>query len=175
MKKINRDNFVLVRNKLNKRTSPHNLLAFRSKGFSIIEVLIFTLLSSIVLIGMSYATLLSVANSRASQNKTRSTRYIGQAQEWLKGQKEIDWNRFVAALNEETYCINDIPLVIEDLSLVVGACESDDFNLNNFKRELIITDINSDQTEVTYTVKTYWHNGPNINTSQVSSLLAQWE
>ena len=148
----------------------------KKTGFSIVEILIFTLLTSMVLIAMSYATLISVRNSQSSTNKTLSTRYIQQAQEWLRGQKEIDWNVFANSLNVATYCINSLPDSISLLPSQQGACTANNYGLvGRFKRELTITSVNLDETEITYTVKNYWRDGVNVQSAQVSSLLAQWE
>ena len=181
--KINQANFAAVTNNYRDKVTGikkniQRLIRHASleSGFSIIEVLIFTLLSSIVLIGMSYATLISIKNSKESQNKTLSTRYMQQAQEWLRGEKELDWNTFVDSLSSSTYCINTIPQTISEISTFLGTCAEDDFSLGtSFKRELTIVSINADKTEVIYKVQIYWHDGPNVATSQVSSLLAQWE
>lgn len=154
----------------------HSAPAINREGFSLIEVLIFTLLTSMVLIALSYATMISVSQSIASENKTKSTRYVQQAHEWLKGQKESDWNLFVDSLDAGKYCINTLPASIDLISSQIGPCGVTDFTLDNkFKRELNILSINNDETEVSYTITNYWREGKNILNSQVSSLLAQWE
>lgn len=174
MKKICQENSVVA---TSKRGLPLRSCVPRNEGgFSIIEVLIFTLLSSMVLIALSYATLVAVRTSQSSQNKTLSTRFVQQAQEWLKGQKEVDWSVFVSTLEVGTYCLNTIPDDIAEIVTLLNPCATTDFTLSNrFKRELVITSKNVSDTEIAYTVFTYWYEGKVLNRTQVSGLFALWE
>ena len=144
------------------------------KGFSIIEVLIFIVLASTVLITMTMITMVSIRNSLLSQNKTLSTRYVQQAQEWLRCQLDIDWNTFVSTITEgSTYCINTIPDDVSNLDSDMSSCG---YALSSqFKRSLTIVSINEENTEVAYKVLIYLRDGPTINSAQASGMLSLLE
>lgn len=143
-------------------------------AFSLIEVLIFTALIAIVLIGMSYVTLLSVRGARFSEDKTRALRYGQQLQEWMRGQKELQWNTFVSSLSEGTYCVNAIPSAMSDFSSLQGSCTTHAL-ASKYKRELVIDDIASDGSQVSFTVSVYWNDGGAVQRATVSSAFSVLE
>ncbi|MFS8159119.1 MAG: type IV pilus modification PilV family protein [Candidatus Roizmanbacteria bacterium] len=138
------------------------------KGLSILEILVFILLISVLMIGISYLTVYTLRNSRYIQNKTKATRYAQQLHEWLAGQKEKNWVDFVGSLSETTYCIDTIADSIATISSQQGACTGYDIQ-SLFKRELIISDINSDTTEIRYKILVKWRDGANVGQVSLSS------
>lgn len=140
-------------------------------GLSLIEILIFVLLVSILLVGLSYGTLYSLRNSRFAQDKTRATRYAQELQDWLRGQRDVDWEAFVSAFSVGTYCVNSIPSDIDGLVAVPGVCTS--YGLQSrFKRELDVSTIAADGNSVTYEITVSWFDAGTIHKAQIATILA---
>ena len=60
-------------------------------GFTMIEVLAFTLLVSIIFIGLTRIVVLSMRSSKLAQNTVLATHFAEELQEWVRGEKEEDW------------------------------------------------------------------------------------
>ncbi|KXK07236.1 MAG: hypothetical protein UZ21_OP11001001156 [Microgenomates bacterium OLB22] len=151
-----------------------NTYASHQSAFSLIEVLIFTALIAIVLIGMSYVTLLSVRGARFSEDKTKALRYGQQLQEWLRGQKELQWNTFVSSLSEQTYCVNTLPSSMSDFSALEGVCATHAL-ASKYKRELTIDTIAADGSQVSFTITVFWNDGGSVQRATVSSAFSVLE
>lgn len=92
-----------------------------SHGFSLIEVMIFVVIISMVLvIAIGYVTNL-MRTMKINEHKIIATYYAEEAREWLKGEREADWNAFsqIAGYNPATpYCFNNEILLTDTISQV---------------------------------------------------------
>jgi type II secretory pathway pseudopilin PulG len=81
-------------------------------GFSLIEVLIFITVMSIFFVSAAAVVSVVVKNMKVNEHKILGTRFAQEAVEWLRSEKEIDWNAFSqrapssGALAE--YCLNSL-------------------------------------------------------------------
>lgn len=79
------------------------------KGFSIIEVLVFVSILSLIFISAVSVTTYSLKVMRFSQDKILATHYAEEGLEWVKSQKEDDWNNFTnldtSAGSGTIYCL----------------------------------------------------------------------
>ena len=141
-----------------------------------IEVLAFTLLVSIIFIGLTRIVVLSMRSSKLAQNTVLATHFAEELQEWVRGEKEEDWNQLVVKAATSPgllYCVNSIPASISDLNSGSGCGSS--FGLANlFKRELTLTK-NSDGTQITAKIVVSWMENNIIVTVPVSTILSIWE
>jgi prepilin-type N-terminal cleavage/methylation domain-containing protein len=104
-----------------------------NKGFSLIEVLVFT-----AVLGLFFVAALSVAtfnlkNMKIQEHKILATRYAEEGVEWVKQEKEDDWTEFIArgSAGGTTYCLNSL-----DWNNLPVPC---DYSLGTiYKRELVI-------------------------------------
>ena len=64
------------------------------QGLSFIEVLIFVSVLSLIFLAIAYATSQSIKQTKFNEQKLLATRYAEELEEWLRGQKEEDWNTF---------------------------------------------------------------------------------
>lgn len=141
------------------------------KGLSLIEILIFVLLVSILLVGLSYGTIFSLRNSKFAQDKTRATRLAQELQDWLRGQRDVDWEAFVGGFSLGTYCVNSIPSDIGGLVAVTGSCPS--YSLQSrFKREMTVTNIAANGNSMTYEISVYWRDAGTVHKAQIATVLA---
>lgn len=65
----------------------------KNKGFTLIEVLIFTTLISFIFITLSYLAVNSIQNSKIGAHKILATHYAEELREVLRNQKEDDWGQ----------------------------------------------------------------------------------
>lgn len=81
------------------------------KGFSLVEVLIFTAILSVFFVVASEVATASLRAMKITEHKILATRYAEELQEWIQAQREIDWNSFAArsSASGTYYCFkNDI-------------------------------------------------------------------
>jgi type II secretory pathway pseudopilin PulG len=139
----------------------------QSSGFTLIEVLIFiTIVSMLFVVAVSLATS-SLRTIKSNENRTYATYYSESLQEWLRSEKEVDWEQFVGRIPSDptVYCFNaDLPN--DSVWPSQGACSG--YGLDSrFKREvsLRLQTVGSTQ-QVLVEVETAWQEG--ANTSDVS-------
>ncbi|HLL60099.1 MAG TPA: type II secretion system protein, partial [Candidatus Nitrosocosmicus sp.] len=76
----------------------------KRRAFTIIEVLIFITLISFLFISVSYIMTATLRDTRSNEYKLVATHYADELKEWLRGEKEDDWNNFIT--HEGSYCFN---------------------------------------------------------------------
>lgn len=75
------------------------------KGFSLIEVIIFVSIISVVFILAVTITVGVLRQLKVNEHKILATRYAEEAMEWIRDEKEVDWTIFTAK-GGKTYCLN---------------------------------------------------------------------
>jgi len=86
-----------------------SLKLFRKNGFSIIEIMIFVSLISMVLVAATGYTRQLLQTMHYNQNKMLATRDIDDVIEWLNQEREIDWQNFQSKAMTApgaNYCMN---------------------------------------------------------------------
>lgn len=85
---------------------------FKTKGFTLIEVLIFITLISFIFIALSYLSVITLLNSKIGEHKTLAAHYSEELREWLRGQKEVDWYVFFnkSSAGGTGYCFAVTPI-----------------------------------------------------------------
>ncbi|MBI2641831.1 hypothetical protein HYW87_04550 [Candidatus Roizmanbacteria bacterium] len=74
-------------------------------GFSLLEVLIFVTILSMFFVTAAAIVTGMVRNLKFEEHKLIATHYGRQLEEWLRSEKEIDWNSFAAlAQSSPTRC-----------------------------------------------------------------------
>ena len=139
---------------MKKSLAPRNV-----EGFSLVEVLVFTVVLGMFFVAAISVTVFNLKNMKIQEHKILATRYAEEAIEWVKQEKEDNWTDFiekdtsaVIPSSGTTYCLND-DSPSWDSSF---PCES--YGLNAiFKREIVIRnsgvpDVNLVEVELTV----YW-------------------
>ena len=125
------------------------------KGQSLFEVILALFIITLIIVAVVILSTNSISNSLSSRNKTLASKYTQEAVEWLRKQKEIDFDAFVENINSSatlTYCL------VSTLWNREGSCETGEIITNTiFKREVsfVLEDI-SGKTLITANVVTYW-------------------
>lgn len=100
-------------------------LRSRSDGFSILEIIIFVTLISIILIAAIGYTVRVLRLTLINQHKILANHYVQEVQEWLAGEREsVSWDQFEAKASTgagTTYCMNSsLPINYSVTSLTSG-------------------------------------------------------
>lgn len=141
------------------------------KGFSLIEVLLFSALFSMVFLGVTSAMVSSLRTTKASQRRILATYYAGELKDWLKGEKEVDFNTFPKS---GSYCFNTSPITAWGPS---GNCGSS-FTLGQgndtvFRRYVTLT--NGTSTQVNVNVFVEWNEINVVNSVPLNTVFTSWE
>ena len=124
------------------------------KGFSLIEVLVFTSVLGLFFVAAISVTTFNLKNMKIQEHKILASRYAEEAVEWLKQEKEDDWSVFITrgSGGGNTYCLNSGSLGWTD-----GSCGA--YSLGTpaiFKREVSISNSGSPVDQVETLVTVYW-------------------
>ena len=148
-----------------------------NKGFSLIEVLVFVSVFSIFFIIAIAIVTLSLNNMKVSEHKILATKYAEELREWLRAEKEIDWDSFVtkSSVSGTKYCFK-APL---NTWPSIGACGINDFSgiTGNspeiFKREVTLTKPGNYQVNVAITVS--WQEVTKTYSVPLNTTFTVWE
>ncbi len=142
-----------------------------NKGQSLFEVILALALTTLIMVALVALVSNSIKNSAYSKNKTYATRHTQAASEWLRGQREEDWDVF-----STNFLFCPTPPHVQCLDTFAwgncGTCSDTEFIDNLFKREVSFSDIATDS--VTVEVKTYWLDSDGIHEVRSSTILTDW-
>lgn len=82
------------------------------QSFTLIEVLIFVTVFSLFYVVAIATVTVSLRNMKINEHRMLATHYGQELLEWLRGQKDIDWNVFSARASPagRSYCFNSEPI-----------------------------------------------------------------
>jgi type II secretory pathway pseudopilin PulG len=139
------------------------------KSFTLIEVLIFLAILSLFFVAAAAVTIVSLRNLKVQEHKILATRYAEELLEWLRGEKEADWNQF--ATYNDTYCFNSSPIISWGNS---GNCSS--YSLNNlYKREVTLTVQGTPPYQVNISIIVSWQELGQTYQVPINSIFTIWE
>lgn len=136
----------------------------KNEGFSLIEVLVFISILSIFFIAAITVSVASLKHMKVNEHRMLATRYAEELAEWIRTEKDINWDNFVSKAggnNGNTYCFNDQITSATDFP-AVGNCAAPYYtgitgtNPLIFKREVTLTKQGSPVYQVNVTVLTEW-------------------
>jgi len=139
-------------------------------AFTLIEVLIFTAILSMFFVAAAAVTVASLRNFKTQEYKILATRYAQELLDWLKGEKEADWNSFSA--RSGAYCFNISPIINWPSQ---GNCST--YGLKNFfKRQVILTPQGSPPFQVNVSISVEWQEaGGNLYQVPLKTVFTVWE
>ena len=147
----------------------------KNKGFTLMEVLIFVSIISLFFVTAAAITVASLRNLKTQERKILATRYAQELLEWLKGEKEADWNLFTtkASSSGTEYCFNVSPINTWPTS---GTCSS--YGLDNlFKREASLTSqtLGGVIQQVNVSITIEWREADQTYQVPLNSVFTTWE
>ena len=87
----------------------------KNLGFSLLEVLIFVSIIGLFFIAAASIATISLRAIQSNKNKILATRYAEELAEWIRGEKEADWQEFTTGITNKvnkTYCFYTSPIQI---------------------------------------------------------------
>lgn len=152
----------------------------KSQSFSLIEVLVFVAVLSVFFVTSAAVVTVSLRNMKYNEHKIRAVRYAQEALEWIRGEKETDWNLFVinhsAGGSGKSYCFNSSP--IYGWPGTSGDCGAS-YSLDSFfKRDVAITRLDNSCTiscQVRVNVMVQWKDIGVGHTVPIQSVMSIWE
>ncbi len=152
------------------------------KGFTLLEVMIFTTILTIVLVSAAAFTTRLVYNLRINEHKVFANVNASELLEWLTSEREANWsNLYNAAGNAPgtTYCVNGnltVSTTFADPTVFTAApCAFNGITGRVpaiFKRELILTRNGTNQ--VTATVRVSWQEGATVYADEIQAVYTSW-
>jgi len=125
-----------------------------TKGQSLYEVIIALGVMIIVIVSLLSLASNSVKNARLSRTRTLATRHSQETLEWLRNQRDQDWDDFYSQTNQNIWCIISDPPSWESPSKS-GDCNTDDIIQGSlFSREVEFSQI--DANNIKATVRVFW-------------------
>ena len=140
------------------------------RGFSLIEVLVFVTILSLFLITAASIITVSMRQNSLKVHMLKATHYNEQLLDWIKTEKETDWNAFVnwGDVAGKTYCFTD-----SAFSWSIATC---DYTLDSvFKRYAILKTVGSPVSQVEVTIYTDWRDISTIQSTKLHTVFTIWE
>ena len=142
-----------------------------NEGQSLFEVVLALALATLIIVALVSLVSNSIRNSSYSRNKTYATHYTQEASEWLRGQRDDDWDIF-----STNFLFCPTPPHVQCLDTLAWGncdiCSDEEFIGNIFKREINFTEIAADS--VTAEITTYWTDSQGIHEVRSSTILTDW-
>lgn len=125
-----------------------------ANGFSLIEVLIFTVVLGLFFVAAMSITTFNLKSMKIQEHKILATRFAEDGIEWVTQEKEDDWSIFITrgSTDGKIYCLNNLNWNTFVSCGEIYALGTPGF----FKRELLITNSGSPVNQVDVTVTVYW-------------------
>ena len=142
-------------------------------GQSLIEVVMALGLITLIMVTVVAAASISITNSSFSKNQTLSTRFSEATLEWLRGERNEDWDYFLSQVVPEglplTRCFT--ALSWDDPKL--RSCSDTEYIPDTFlKREVDFYLF--DPSTVQITVRIYWQDAGGYHEVNSSTYLTNW-
>ena len=147
--------------------SPRRRLA----AFSLVEVLVF-----VTVVGLSFTTAALISSfslkvAKTNEAKILATRYAEELAEWLRGEKEADWEIFKGKVGD--WCFNASPISNANGWQSSGSCGSYVLG-QKYKRDLTISQT-SDPNQLDISVVVSWQEGSNSLSVPVHTVFSRFE
>ncbi len=123
-------------------------------GFTLIEVILFVSLISVVFVTFASLSTVQLRSSRINEHKIIATHYAEELREWLRGEKEENWNTFIAT-RMDTWCFNSEPISSWG---TLGICG---YDLDNRYKRTVVLEAGENNTQVTADIVVSWMEGQN--------------
>lgn len=145
-----------------------------NKGQSLFEVVVALAIVTLIVVAIVSLATNSIRNASFARNKTSATRYSQEASEWLRGQRDNDWDIFAArsaATPGIVWCLSTLSWPGS-----AGSCGASTYiGETLFKREAVLSypdpaDLNNIQADI----RTFWVDSQGDHEVKISTYLANW-
>lgn len=144
----------------------------KNAAFSLIEVLVFTSILSLFFVVAAAVTTASLRNMKINEHKILATRYAEELLEWLRGEKETDWNAFVNNRSNKNYCFSISPITSWPSP---GSCPANGgLNPPIYKREVTLTTTGGG-FQVRVSIVVSWQDLGHTYSVPINTVFSIWE
>lgn len=149
-----------------------NHIVKNQRGQSLFEVVVAIGLIGIALVAVVGLLVQGQKNSTSSKDKSAGARAVIQVSEWLRSQRDTDWDTFrtKASTNGTTYCLNS-------MAWVPGTCSANSTD-QPFAKEVTLTSTTNAAkpscVEVKATIKIIWIGSGNT-TDTTNYVFTNWK
>lgn len=138
-----------------------------SLGQSLFELLIALAIAVLIVTGIVKVVTLSVANSTFAKNQASATRFGQEAFEWLRSEKERDWDAF-SNRSDVTWCLPAVSWPSQP-----GPCSADNkISGTPFTREAALSTLDTDKIQIL--VRVSWTDSRGEHSSRIDSVFTNW-
>lgn len=134
-------------------------------GFSLIEVLIFVSVLGFFFVAAISVTTFSLKNMKINEHKILATHYAEEGIEWIRNEKENDWETFVLKGTGTLRCLNN-------LNWSGGICEYALGSPLFFKRVVTLTNSGA---QVNVEIIVSWIEGSQTMNVPIKTIVNLWE
>ena len=105
----------------------------RQSGQSLFEVVLALAIATIIIVAMVALASSAIRNSNFSRNKTLATRYSQEATEWLRGERDTNFDTFFTRAANPLFCLKTLNWA----EATIGVCtDGQEIPDTLFKREV---------------------------------------
>ncbi len=139
-----------------------------SKGQSLFEVVTALGVVTVIIVALVALASSSIHNSNFSKDKALATRYSQEATEWLRGERDTNWDIFAAKALTSTWCLPSLSWI----SASVGTCDNEFIPNTLFQREIYFNIIDAKTIEVQTVVS--WEDSKGVHQVNSATTLTDW-
>ncbi len=146
------------------------MIRLTNRGQTLIEIIIAIAVAVLVIAAIAQVATVGSRNATYSQTRTKASEYAQEATEWLRSQRDKNWNVF--ANHDLTYCINTLPADIGTLPATgTGTCGASYLDVI-FQRTMRFEYISPNQRNITVAVS--WTDSKGLHSVSVQTTLTNW-
>lgn len=141
-------------------------------GQSLFEITLALAITTVIIIAIVALTATSIRNTTFSKNKTLATSYSQEATEWLRGQRDADFQIFESRALIPKYCLPALSWV----SASVGACGAGQEIVGTpFKREISFsTSVVNGKTLIQASTNVFWTDAQGLHEVRSVTNFSDW-
>lgn len=139
-----------------------------SKGQSLFEVVTALGVVTIIIVALVALASNSIHNSNFSKDKALATRYAQEAVEWLRKERDNNWDTFSIKAVTPTWCLPSLSWT----AALVGDCDGDYISNTRFEREISFTVTDAKTIEVQVVV--FWQDSKGTHQVISATTLTDW-
>jgi len=139
-----------------------------SKGQSLFEVVTALGVVTIIIVALVALASNSIHNSNFSRDKALATRYSQEATEWLREERDTNWDIFSSKAETPTWCLPSLSWTAAS----VGNCNGDYLSGTRFQREIFFSLVDAKTVGVQVIVS--WQDAKGTHQVNSATTLTDW-
>ena len=139
------------------------------KGQSLFEVVLALAVITTIVVALIILASNAIRNTTFSKNKTLATRHSQEAMEWLRGERDEDWDDFALRALIPTYCLPELAWSTS----IVGNCGTNDtIDGTELFREISFSTVAADNIQADVAI--YWTDAQGLHEVRTVTNLTDW-